>query len=176
MDLVVAEGLIRQGVEPKSRSSWTDLGCGRGLFTRALGDILRDTQSAIYAVDIDTKTLQYVTIKTPGVKLIRVSADFTKDLSSIPKVDGVLMANSFHYVKDKTAFLVQLKKKLTLGGRIIMVEYDTNVPNTWVPYPVSGERLSELMQSVGFYCRILAEHPSIYHNGNIYSALIQMSV
>lgn len=172
MDLIVAENLIRQGVESKSRSSWADLGCGNGLFTIALGNLLKETQSTIYAVDMDEEVLQNLDIKAAGVHLTKLRIDFTKDLPSLPRLDGIIMANSLHFVKDKVNFLTQLISKLADRGCVIIVEYDTNTPNLWVPFPISRHTLIAHSKSLGLHCRVLAEHPSIYNNGNIYSAIL----
>ena len=58
-------------------------------------------------------------------------------------VDGILMANALHYVRDKAAFIEKLKKYLKTSGELIIVEYDTVRQNRWIPYPITFEKLTE---------------------------------
>ena len=61
------------------------------------------------------------------------------------------MANAFHYVKDKPAFIEKIKKHLKPSGQMIIVEYDTVRQNRWVPYPISFENLIQTFSSSRIY-------------------------
>jgi hypothetical protein len=83
------------------------------------------------------------------------------------------MANSLHFVKDKLTFFQQIKSILKPEGRIIIVEYDTDRSNQWVPWPVSCKNLQQFVQENALgNLQKLAEQPSVYQTGGIYSALI----
>ncbi len=57
----------------------------------------------------------------------------------------------------------------------MIVEYDSNNPNQWVPYPISFRRLGQLAREAGFLAPILlGTHPSRW-SGGIYSAMIEVS-
>jgi len=92
--------LIKNAVTSKQPQRWADLGCGSGTFTFALNGIL-SAGSHITAID---KQLQ----KLP---LDFYKADFEKDDLPLSGLDGILMANSFHYVRDKQKLI---KKTRTL--------------------------------------------------------------
>ncbi|HZK64914.1 MAG TPA: hypothetical protein VFC34_12260 [Puia sp.] len=85
------------------------------------------------------------------------------------------MANSLHFVEDKTAFAEKLKAVLKSEGMLIVVEYDTDVPvRDWVPYPLDFLTLKALFVSVGFgKVERLSEYPSVFGR-TIYSATIRV--
>ena len=63
-------------------------------------------------------------------------------------LDGLIAANSLHYVPAdrQVAVVRRLAGHLRPGGRFVIVEYDTDRGNRWVPYPFtfrSWERIAE---------------------------------
>jgi trans-aconitate methyltransferase len=155
----------------KSVTHWADLGCGTGLFTQALSRLLQPG-SSIHGID-NNRSLKRQT--TPnGIEIIPLQLDFVTDDWGLQDLDGIVMANSLHYVKDKVAFLQKIKPCLKPGVSFLIVEYDTDTPvPAWVPYPVSFPSLVRLFTNVGYTSvQKLGERPSIYGGGNIYAALI----
>ena len=174
MELENAIQLITKGVQSNGQPQvWADLGAGSGLFSRALSSILPD-RSIIHAVDKNYKTAQQIKSQKESNTIVLSKKDFTDPSLDIPVCDGLLMANSLHFVKDKLPFLRQIKKTLLkTGGRIINVEYDTDTANQWVPYPLSCKNLQQLIESAALgNLQKLAEEKSSYQSGGIYSALI----
>jgi ubiquinone/menaquinone biosynthesis C-methylase UbiE len=171
MELSIAVELIRKGISDfPTNQTWADLGAGRGLFTRALSDLLRPA-SKVYAVDKDASALDAIHLPE-HVQLIRVHQNFENELS-VESLDGIIMANSLHFVKNKQAYLRLLSKNLKPGGRLILIEYDTSKPNAWVPYPVRFDDLDQLARQSGLrLIEKLGEVPSAYRTANIYSALL----
>ncbi len=149
---------------------WADLGCGSGVFTRALATLL-PASSQIFAVDRNAQTL---TGMYSEVKITFRRADFEKDSLNLPSLDGVLIANALHYVKDKIPFLHKIKKHLNGQGEMILIEYDTEVPNQWVPYPVPFNKLKQIVLEAGFSSiEKMGEVRSAYNNGNMYSCVVK---
>lgn len=107
------------------------------------------------------------------VNLKQLALDFVRNELPFSGLDGILMANSFHYVKEKVAFIEKLKQALKKAGMLIMVEYDTSIPvGNWVPYPVDFSNLKTLFMKVGFgIVEKLSEYPSAYGR-KMYSAII----
>ena len=81
------------------------------------------------------------------------------------------MANSLHFVDDKVAVLALVRGYLKHGGRLLLVEYDSDRGNDWVPHPLSFETWRSLATEAGFIeTRRLATVPSRFLR-QIYSAL-----
>ena len=99
-----------------------------------------------------------------------VTADFTAELPNGP-FDGVLAANSLHFVADPRPVLEAVAAALAPGGRLVLVEYDADHGNPYVPHPISFEHWSGLAPTVGF------TPPSLIHRvpsrflGAIYGAV-----
>ena len=164
--------LIRDGVEGGGLS-WADFGSGEGAFTLALADVL-GPGGAIVSVDRDGRALaaqeRAVRSAFPGVALTTVVADFGVPIP-LPPLDGIVMANSLHFSRDKLAVLGLVRGYLRPGGRLVLVEYDADHGNPWVPYPLSYRTWEGLAARAGFgETRRLAAVPSRFL-GSIYSAL-----
>lgn len=140
--------------------NWADLGAGGGTFTRALAALL-PAGSTIYAVD---KTPQQMKDDAfPEIHIKYLNADFEQDLLQFPPLDGILMANSLHYVQDQLQLIGRLKNHLSHSGKFIIVEYDTNNSNPWIPYPIPASALPMLFGPNGFSnIQSLGQYSSMY--------------
>ncbi len=142
MELEEMINLIRPGVE-QGREVWADLGAGTGNFSRALAVLLGPT-GTIYAVDRSPSALARLQAGgAPAATLIPVVGDFTRSLD-LPILDGILMANALHFVRDQLHVLRHLVRYLRPGGRFLVVEYAVRDPLRWVPYPVPFEHFQVL--------------------------------
>ena len=164
--------LIRDGVTGDG-TTWADLGCGEGAFTLALADLLGPA-GQIHSVDCDECALlaqaRVLRDRFPGVAVIPLVADFNRPLE-LPPLDGIVMANSLHFERDRLAVLRLVRGYLRPGGRLVLVEYDADHGNPWVPYPLSFQTFEALAAQAGFReTRRLASVPSRFL-GSIYSAL-----
>jgi ubiquinone/menaquinone biosynthesis C-methylase UbiE len=155
--------LLERGVEP-GPYRWAELGAGEGNFTRALAGLLGPSAHVI-AVDRDARALRAI-----GDGIETRVADFTRPLD-LQDLDGVVMANSLHFVRDKRAVLEAVRSMLKPGGRLIVVEYSTDRGNPWVPHPFSFETWQRLAAAAGFEgTERIGSVPSRYF-GSMYSAL-----
>jgi trans-aconitate methyltransferase len=168
----VAKQLIEAGVERTHvKQSWADLGAGNGVFTHALSTLLHDG-STVYAVDKNSAPMDSIRV-WQQVVLKRIQADFVRDAWDTEPLNGILMANALHFVKDKEPFLKQLKARLAPDGRLIIVEYEMEKGNHWVPYPVGFSTLTKLVKHAGFATiQKLKEIPSVYDNRMMYSVVM----
>src|SRR4249919_759594 len=102
--------LLRDGVL-EGGTTWADLGSGEGAFTLALADLLGPTGS-IHSVDRDGRALrvqaQALGVAFPDVSVSPLVADFTEPLE-LPPLEGVVMANSLHFERDKLAVLLRVR-------------------------------------------------------------------
>lgn len=154
---------------------WADLGAGEGAFTLALADLL-GPGGAVTAVDRSGRALTVLSgairAQFPDTSVATVAADFTHPLE-LTGLDGVVMANSLHFIRDgdKAAVLSLVREMLSPGGRLVVVEYGADHGNPWVPHPFSYPRWEEMATTAGFVgTRLLATVPSRFL-GSIYAAV-----
>ncbi|HYX50331.1 MAG TPA: class I SAM-dependent methyltransferase [Ktedonobacteraceae bacterium] len=164
--------LLQMGILEKG-GTWADLGSGSGAFTLALADLVGPS-GKIYSVDKDKRALneqeRAMRSNFPSANIEYRVADFTRPLD-FPKLDGIVMANSLHYVRHKDPVLQLIRRYLRPGGRFILVEYNTDSGNMWVPYPLTYRTWETLARQNGFtQTQLLSTVPSRYF-GEIYSAL-----
>ena len=141
---------------------------GSGAFTLALRD-LAGPSTEIIAIDADAGSLRELRRamerQFPGTRLETRVADFTAPLA-LPLLDGILAANSLHYVHNQIGLLQQWRGLLRPGGRLIVVEYDADVGNRWVPYPFSFATFGALAEAAGFTNpTLLGTYPSRFLGG-----------
>jgi ubiquinone/menaquinone biosynthesis C-methylase UbiE len=145
---------------------WADFGAGSGAFTLALRELI-GPDGAIFAVDKDHSRLNELEQANrlrfgDSNDLHIISGDFTRSLD-VPVLDGVVMANSLHYFKDKEKVLHHVSTFLKPQGALLLIEYNVDRGNPWVPYPLSLETWRDLAPRVGFSePRLLAKHPSSF--------------
>lgn len=161
--------------------AWADLGCGDGVFTRLLAAWLA-RGSTVYAVDQDPRALRALerhladagsalgNESAPGVRIQTVRADFTQPLD-LPLLNGMLMANSLHFVHHKAPVLRQLVELLMSGGRIIIIEYNAERGNPAVPHPISADACLALMRTVGLRDAHIATTAPSSFLGEMYAAV-----
>ena len=162
---------------------WADLGAGEGAFTLALAGLL-GPGGHITAVDRDRRALEHLgedmARRFPSTQLSVQVADFTKALS-LRELNGIVMANSLHFVRDKGPVLDAVRAMLRPRGRLILVEYGTDRSNAWVPHPMSFRTWTKVAAEAGFTAGVPARQaregavqlhtvPSRYF-GAMYSAL-----
>ena len=172
MELQEAISLIQTDeIIQDKQTTWADLGCGTGLFTQALAGLLY-MGSTIYAVDKNISSFQ----KSPfpnQVVVKTIESDFVRDDLNLKNLDGILMANAFHFVRNKKQFLEKTISLFHSAPFFLMVEYDTDMPDPWVPYPLSFINLKKLFTELGFHSvRKINEKKSVFRSGKMYSVII----
>jgi SAM-dependent methyltransferase len=163
------------GLRITKRGTWADLGCGDGTFTLALATKLPEG-SVIHAIDRDASALRHIPRAHAGATIVTHVGDFTRRPWPFAALDGVLLANSLHYVRDQAKFVRACEPAMKEPRRFVIVEYDTDKANTWVPYPLSARSLQRVFNAEGYASiSLLGTRPSIYRRAPIYAALIQSS-
>ena len=151
---------------------WLDLGCGTGLFTLALAGNL-PAASKIIAIDKDGKALRKIPATVNNVTIQTLAADFVYDALDVKEVDGILIANSLHYVKDKETLLKKLISSVKTNGVFLIVEYDRQAGNQWVPYPLTIDAAKALFRNLGYPgFHVLNKRPSVFGGYYMYAAII----
>jgi ubiquinone/menaquinone biosynthesis C-methylase UbiE len=167
-------GLLRGGVSWPG-GVWADVGSGSGAFTLALADLLGPT-GQIYSVDQDRAALRTqqraIQAQFPQTTIHYLNADFTQPLK-LPLLDGIVLANALHFQKYAVQGQViqRLKSYLRPGGRFILVEYNVDRGNFWVPHPLSYQSWENLAHECGFaHIHLVATVPSRFLR-EIYAAV-----
>jgi len=158
----------------KQGGTYADFGAGSGAFTLALRELV-GLDSTIYAVDKDRGSLNQLDSAhrarfNTTRNLLLLPNDFSRPLD-IPPLDGIVMANSLHFFKDKEKILRHVQTFLKPNGALITVEYNVDSGNLWVPYPLTFETYRALAPRAGFSePLLLAKAPSRFLKG-FYSAV-----
>jgi ubiquinone/menaquinone biosynthesis C-methylase UbiE len=136
--------LIKDGIAGRV---WAELGSGRGAFTLALIELL-GSDCRIISIDRDPSALrkqqEQIEVRFPHIEITYLHADFMRPLD-LPPLDGVLIANALHFVPyaQQAALLQRVKQFLHPSGRLVIVEYDADRGNMWVPHPFRYSALGE---------------------------------
>ena len=166
--------LLQPGIGPaRNEAIWADVGAGDGAFTLALAALL-GPGATIFTVDRDRRALEHgaadVARHFPAMTVSPITADFTHPLD-LPPLDGLVMANSLHFVRDKEPLVQRLRAHLKPEGRFLLVEYNADRGNHWVPHPLSYPTWAALAERAGFgRVELIGRVPSRFLN-EIYSAL-----
>ena len=170
MDAREAERLIEPAV-PSGAGVWADFGAGDGTFTRALVARL-GPGARVFAVDRDARALAALE-RVAGVTSVRADLKQPFELPGAPPgtLDGLLLANTLHFMRDPPAVLARLVAWLRPGGSAVLIEYDQRSPSRWVPHPIDAADLPALFESAGLEPpRIVARADSAF-GGEMYVAV-----
>jgi SAM-dependent methyltransferase len=154
--------------------AWADFGAGSGAFTLALRELV-GPDASLYAIDKDQGSLRaleraYIARFGSSRNLSTIPRDFTTPLD-FPPLDGVIMANSLHFFREKRSVLEGVRGYLKPEGVLLLVEYNVDRGNPWVPFPLSFETFRSLAPGAGFTePRLLATASSSFLK-EFYSAL-----
>ena len=166
--------LIKGGIV-KPGGIWADFGSGIGAFTFALADLLGPS-GQIISVDKDKDSLaQQESIMRelyPQTPVFYHHSDYTKPLY-LPLLDGIVLANTLHFLptRIRSNVLQLMRTYLQPDGHLILIEYDTDKGNQWVPHPFSFQTWQTIAQEAGFTkTTLLASRPSRFME-RIYAAL-----
>jgi len=112
------------GIKPGM--SIADVGAGIGYFTLRLAKRVGE-KGKVYASDIDENALVFLNERRKELDLDNIIIiDGKEDDPLIPEesVDLVLMVNTIHLVKEKTAFLNNIRPSLKKNGKLVFVQWD----------------------------------------------------
>jgi SAM-dependent methyltransferase len=154
MDHADHVALLRAGLDGVAAGErWADIGAGSGAFTLALADLLGPGATVI-ALDRDARALeinaQAMAARFSEVEFETRVCDLT-DPPELGRLDGIVAANSLHYIPRHRQLEV-VRRLATLvrpGGRFIIVEYDADRGNPWVPHPFSFATWQHLAAEAG---------------------------
>jgi SAM-dependent methyltransferase len=151
-------------------STGAELGCGDGTFTMALASLVAPG-SVVHAIDRDASAVARVPAALDAVRIEKHVGDFMRSWPFPGMLDGILMANSLHYVRDQRAFLRGCQSMLSPEGRFLIIEYDTFSSSPWVPFPIGRDALNDLASEIGALT-MLGTRKSTYGRARLYAAMV----
>jgi len=157
--------LLRSAVGGRA-GVWADFGAGSGTFTRALVELLAPG-SRVLAVDRVGSALA----RLRGVQgVTTITADFAEGIQLPQQLDGMLFANSLHFVENAGAVLARLAERLRPGGRVVLIEYDGRGPSRWVPHPLAAARWPEVAATAHLNNPVIRARRRSAFGGELYVA------
>jgi len=107
----------------KKGMSVMDLGCGPGLYSMELSDLV-GTKGEVYAVDIQQEMLDLLKnkIKLEGIKNIKVHRNTKTKIGVTSNLDFVLVLYALHEIAYPDKYLTEVYSLLKKGGKLLFVE------------------------------------------------------
>lgn len=138
----------------KTNDSVLDLGPGMGYFTLPICEIVGNN-GTVYAADIQKKMLDVIDTKAKqkNIKNLKTFLIEEDGLNIDFSFDMVLLFWMFHEVSGKEALVNELKNKLKVSGKILLVE-----PKIHVGRKQFAKEL-DIVQNVGFE---IIDYPKIF--------------
>ena len=164
--------LLRGGI-PAPGGAWADFGSGSGAFTLALAELIGPA-GTIISIDQDGSALQVqekqMKARFPAAQVRYMRANYARPLE-LPPLDGIVAANTLHFLQDKEPVLDLFYTYLKPTGLMVLVEYNIQTGNYAVPYPLPYPEWERVAKAAGFTAtRLLAIRSSRFLR-EIYSAL-----
>lgn len=144
------------GLRPGDRVA--DLGSGSGYFTFRLARAVGPT-GKVYAVDIDEPMSADLRARAKQEGHANVEVILAKrDDPLLPPgvIDLVFTSNTYHLMKDRTAYFARLRAALKPGGRVAIVDFDRRGWTRLVGHYTELETIKTEMRAAGY--RLTAEH------------------
>ena len=134
-----------------------DIGAGTGYFTvriaRAVG-----SEGQVLAHDISPQMLEFLEKRLEAEQLDNVKLKkVERDDAMLPErgVNTIIMVDTIHYIKERTAYVRRLREGLKPGGRFIIIDYRVKPfdERPWGPPPeqqIPKEQLNVEIEAAGF--------------------------
>ncbi len=114
--------LAKLALEPNSVVA--DIGCGPGVFTLRFARAM--PRGLVYAVDVEPKQLDAVRahLLAGGFEnVVPVLASYSTPHLPAASCDLLFIADTYHHIDDRVAYMRRLQRVLRRGGRLALLEY-----------------------------------------------------
>lgn len=149
---------VVQALELRPGDRVADLGSGSGYFTFRLARAVGPT-GYIHAVDIDEAMNADLRARAKQEGHANVEVILAKpDDPLLPPgaIDLVFTSNTYHLMKDRTAYFARLKRYLKPEGRVAIVDFDHRGWTWLIGHSTDPETIRAEMRAAGY--RLAREH------------------
>ena len=135
----------------KPNAKVADIGAGSGLFTRPLAKVVGDS-GVVYAAEIRQDLVDYLQQRAREQKLGNVRAVLAaEDDPRLPEpVDLIVIIDTLHHVKAQPSYLKNLRRYLTPGGRIAVIDFKKEYPANHENLKYTLNDLEGWMRAAGY--------------------------
>ncbi|MGH7787612.1 MAG: class I SAM-dependent methyltransferase [Candidatus Binatia bacterium] len=131
-----------------------DLGAGTGYFSPYLSEAV-GPNGTVLAVEVEPTLVAHLRTRAEREKLgnlIPVLASLDNPRLPAAGVDVLLIADTYHHLDHRTAYLPQLRRALRPGGRVVVVDWKAGVLPQGPPpdHKLSRDQVVAEMQAAGF--------------------------
>lgn len=128
-----------------------DIGAGTGYFTVRVARAMPG--GTVYAVDIEPTMIEHVRKRAAAERLTNIVPLVASATSAnLPApVDAILIVDTYHHLPNRLAYFADLKKSLTAGGRIAIVDFRKDSPEGPPPeFRFEAEQIIAEMRQAGY--------------------------
>jgi arsenite methyltransferase len=128
-----------------------DLGAGGGYYTYKFSEET-GVEGKVYAADINEEYLLGIrkTAKEKGYENITTVLSTENDSKfEDNSLDLIFIRNTFHHFEDKGSYLKNLKSKLKIDGRIVIIDYKEDASFWLFGHDVSRDEILEAVHFAG---------------------------
>jgi predicted methyltransferase len=143
-----------------------DLGAGTGYFSRYLADAV-GPDGTVFSVEIEPTLVTHLRARAEQegtANVVPVLASIDNPRLPDADIDLILIADSYHHLDHRAAYLPHLRRALRPGGRVVVVDWKAgSLPEGPPPeHKLARERVVAEMESAGF---ALVDQPELlpYH-------------
>ncbi len=131
-----------------------DIGCGIGYFTVPAAQFV-DRQNKVYALDTSAEMLAEVEKRAGEANVQNIVTVLTSEYDvKLPdrSVTFVLMVNVLHEIEDKSLFIREINRILTLNGKIAIIEWHKENADMGPPeeHRIGKDNVISMLQNLGF--------------------------
>ncbi len=116
--------LVLEKLDPEPDAVIGDLGCGPGLFSEAFAR--RCPRGLVYAADVEPRQLDALNARlaSSGLRnVVPVLATYADPHFPPAGLDLVFIADTYHHLDDRIAYMRRLAESLKPGGRVVLLDY-----------------------------------------------------
>ena len=126
---------------------WIDAGCGNGTYTIPLANFV----SEVIAIDQNKNNLLYLkSLLSQEKNIIIQQHDFNEPNWYDEVVDGIIFGFSLHETSRHKQVLTHAYNQLKTNGKLIVIDYSSDIAVPWVPYPIPLSKLTNLLEETSF--------------------------